>query len=151
MKVIKLNVETYIKKLLQNQNIHNVVVVSDGNTTHLYNFHSFGCGFAWIHGDMRRLKPFFRKQNKLLRRQFGCDVFSTEYGSVALTVAFLDYIAQKTIECVINNNISVDPEFLSNLRAYAQQDMAFKEFILEDVLKQIQDEFPNAVVLSRYD
>jgi len=98
----------------------------------------------------RRLKPFFKKQNRILREQFGFDVFYTD-GSIRLSYKFLDYLARETLQFIRDNNLEVDPAFLRDIRAYAQQDMGFKEFILRDVLEQIKDKFPNARVWTRLD
>ena len=151
--MIKLNLDLYVDRLIKNSEISNKVAVVGGGESRVFNFYSNGCGFAWIWIKGRKAKNYFIKLNEEVKKEYGFNLFDISKGypngfNVSLHREFLFYLGKLAKVKAKRLNLPID--FIENIGAYALQDMAFKEFILNDILEQT-DYKENAYVLTRLD
>jgi hypothetical protein len=154
---IKLNEETYVDNLISISGYESSIVVSGGTSEpKTYPFYGGGCGFASLKGKGTAFKKYFEEENEKLREKYGFDVFYIGHGyptgtTVSVSTEFSTYIAQQARAKIIRDNLPIPKNFVDYIEASAQQDMEFKEFIMNDIQKQIQYKFPNTYVETRLD
>jgi len=154
---ITMNEDKYIDNLIGISGYESRVVVSGGTLPEKeYPFYGGGCGFAWLNGKGVAFKNYFEEENKRLKEKYGFDVFYVHKGypsgfSVSISGDFSTLMAQKAREKIARENLPVKKSFVDYIEASAQQDMGFKEFIMNDVKKQVEGKFPNLYVETRLD